>query len=242
MLVLLFNDNDLKDVIAKKFDSILNRFNDNKNVDKNELYKLRYQYVEFLMELKETPEGKKIIDSIVKGGINFIEITMTVPGAVDIIKELSEHYKTNPNIVIGAGTVLDSETARMVILAGAQFVVSPSLNPETIKICNRYRVPIIPGIMTVKEAVEALELGADILKVFPGDVLGPSIIKTLKGPLPQANFMPTGGISLENASEWIKNGAVAIGVGGNITLGAKTGDYESITKHAREFANVVNGL
>jgi len=201
--------------------------------------KLKKEKVVAVVRAESKEQGEKIIDSIVKGGINFIEITMTVPGAVDIIKELSEKYKSNPDVVIGAGTVLDPETARMVILAGAKYVVSPSLNPETVKMCNRYRVPVMPGIMTVKEAVEALELGVDILKVFPGNAFGPSIIKAFKGPLPQACFMPTGGVSVENAHEWIKNGAVAIGTGSNLTAGAKTGDYESITKIASDFVNAV---
>jgi len=201
--------------------------------------KLKKEKVVAVVRAESKEQGEKIIDSIVKGGINFIEITMTVPGAVDIIKELSEKYKSNPDVIIGAGTVLDPETARMVILAGAKYVVSPSLNPETVKMCNRYRVPVMPGIMTVKEAVEALELGVDILKVFPGNAFGPSIIKAFKGPLPQACFMPTGGVSVENAHEWIKNGAVAIGTGSNLTAGAKTGDYESITKIASDFVNAV---
>jgi len=201
--------------------------------------KLKEEKVVAVVRAESKEQGEKIIDSIVKGGINFIEITMTVPGAVDIIKELSEKYKSNPDVVIGAGTVLDPETARMVILAGAKYVVSPSFNPETVKMCNRYRVPVMPGIMTVKEAVEALELGVDILKVFPGNAFGPSIIKAFKGPLPQACFMPTGGVSVENAHEWIKNGAVAVGTGSNLTAGAKTGDYESITKIASDFVNAV---
>jgi len=201
--------------------------------------KLKEEKVVAVVRAESKEQGEKIIDSIVKGGINFIEITMTVPGAVDIIKELSEKYKSNPDVVIGAGTVLDPETARMVILAGAKYVVSPSFNPETVKMCNRYRVPVMPGIMTVKEAVEALELGVDILKVFPGNAFGPSIIKAFKGPLPQACFMPTGGVSVENAHEWIKNGAIAVGTGSNLTAGAKTGDYESITKIARDFVNAV---
>jgi len=201
--------------------------------------KLKEEKVVAVVRAESKEQGEKIIDSIVKGGINFIEITMTVPGAVDIIKELSEKYKSNPDVVIGAGTVLDPETARMVILAGAKYVVSPSFNPETVKMCNRYRVPVMPGIMTVKEAVEALELGVDILKVFPGNAFGPSIIKAFKGPLPQACFMPTGGVSVENAHEWIKNGAIAVGTGSNLTAGAKTGDYESITKIASDFVNAV---
>ncbi len=183
-------------------------------------------------------EGIKIVDAVKKGGIKALEITMTVPGAVDIIKELSETYR-NEDVIIGAGTVLDPETARLCILAGAKYIVSPSLNIETIKLCNRYRVPIMPGVMTVKEAVEALEYGAEILKVFPGNAFGPSIISSFRGPLPQGNFMPTGGVSLENAKDWIKAGAVAIGTGGDLTKGAKTGNYELVTETARKFVEAV---
>ena len=203
------------------------------------LSRLKKEKIVAVVRAENKEQGEKIIDSIVKGGINFIEITMTVPGAIDIIKELSLKYSTKTDIVIGAGTVLDAETARMAMLAGAKYIVSPSLNAETVKMCNRYRVPVIPGIMTVKEAVDALELGVDVLKVFPGNAFGPSIIKALKGPLPQAQFMPTGGVSVENANEWIKNGAIAVGTGSNLTAGAKTGDYEQITKLAQDFVKAV---
>ncbi len=184
-------------------------------------------------------EGEKIIDAVTKGGINCIEVTMTVPGAIDIIKDLANKYKNDPNIIIGAGTVLDSETARMCILAGAEYIVGPNFNPEVVKLCNRYRVPVMPGIMTVNELVEALELGVEILKVFPGSAYGPSIIKAFKGPIPQANFMPTGGVSLDNIDEWIKNGAVAVGTGSSLTKGAKTGDYHLVTETARKFVETV---
>ena len=179
-------------------------------------------------------QGIKIIDAVKKGGIKALEITMTVPGAVELIKELTEIYK-NEDVVIGAGTVLDPETARACILAGATYIVSPSLNPETVKLCNRYRVPVMPGVMTVKEAIEALELGAEIIKIFPGNAYGPSIISSFKGPLPQANFMPTGGVSLDNIKDWIKAGAVAVGTGGDLTKGAKTGDYALVTETAAKF-------
>ncbi len=183
-------------------------------------------------------QGVKIIEAVKKGGIKALEITMTVPGAIDIIKELSEVYK-NEDVIIGAGTVLDPETARACILAGAKYIVSPSLNVETVKLCNRYRIPVMPGIMTVKEAIEALEYGAEIVKVFPGNAFGPSIISAFKGPLPQANFMPTGGVSLDNVKDWIKAGAVAVGTGGDLTKGAKTGDYELVTETARKFVEEV---
>lgn len=183
-------------------------------------------------------QGLKIVEAVKQGGIKMLEVTMTVPGAVDIIKELTEHYK-NEDVIIGAGTVLDPETARAVILAGAKYVVSPSLNPETVKLCNRYRVPVMPGVMTVKEAVEALELGAEVIKVFPGNAFGPEIIRAFKGPIPQGNFMPTGGVSLSNVKEWISAGAIAVGTGGDLTKGAKTGDFASITETAKAFVEAV---
>lgn len=209
-------------------------------MEKTELLsKLKSEGIVAVVRAENKEKGEKLIDAIVNGGINFIEITMTVPGAVDIIKELSEKYKDDDSIVIGAGTVLDPETARMVILAGAQFVVSPSLNVDTVKLCNRYRIPVMPGIMTVKEAVEALELGVDILKVFPGNVFGPSIISSFKGPLPQAQFMPTGGVAVDNVDKWFKAGVVAVGTGSNLTAGAKTGDYQAVTRMAEEFVVAV---
>ncbi|HEY8803549.1 MAG TPA: bifunctional 4-hydroxy-2-oxoglutarate aldolase/2-dehydro-3-deoxy-phosphogluconate aldolase [Clostridium sp.] len=184
-------------------------------------------------------EGVKIVDAVKKGGINAIEVTMTVPGAIDVIKELCEIYKDNEEVLIGAGTVLDPETARICILAGAKYIVSPSLNPETVMLCNRYRIAVMPGIMTVKEALEALELGVEVLKVFPGNAFGPSIISSLKGPLPHANFMPTGGVSLDNVKNWIKAGAVAVGTGGDLTRGAKSGNYELVTETAAKFVEEV---
>ena len=184
-------------------------------------------------------EGIKIVDAVKKGGIKALEITMTVPGAVDIIKELTEIYKDDEDMLIGAGTVLDPETARACILAGAKYIVSPSLNVDTVKLCNRYRIAVMPGVMTVKEAVEALELGVEIIKVFPGNVFGPAIISSFKGPLPQANFMPTGGVSLDNVKDWIKAGAVAVGTGGDLTKGAKTGDYKLVTETAAKFVAAV---
>jgi 2-dehydro-3-deoxyphosphogluconate aldolase/(4S)-4-hydroxy-2-oxoglutarate aldolase len=183
-------------------------------------------------------QGIKVVDAIKKGGIKALEITMTVPGALDIIKELSEVYK-DEDLYIGAGTVLDPETARLCILAGAKYIVSPSFNPETVKLCNRYRIAVMPGIMTVKEAVEALELGVEVLKVFPGNAFGPSIISSFKGPLPQGNFMPTGGVNLDNIKDWIKAGAVAVGTGSDLTKGAKTGDYALITETAAKFVEEV---
>ena len=183
----------------------------------------------------------KTVEACYAGGIKIMEVTFTVPNADQIIKTLVEKYK-GTDMVVGAGTVLDPETARAAILAGAQFVVSPALNVETIKLCNRYGVAVMSGIFTPTEAITALEYGVDILKLFPGDVATPKGLKALKGPLPQANIMPTGGVSLENVEEWFKAGAYAVGAGSFITKGAKTGDYKAVEDISREFVNKVKAV
>ena len=129
----------------------------------------------------------------------------------------------------------DPETARIAVLVGVHFVVSPSLNPETARLCNRYQIPYMPGAGTIREVVEAMECGADIVKNFPGEILGPAFVKAAKGPLPQAQLMPTGSVILENVADWISAGSLAVGVGGNLTAGVKTGDFASITPLARQF-------
>lgn len=176
-------------------------------------------------------QAGRIAEACALGGVAAMEITFTVPGATGVIEHLAKKF--SGQILVGAGTVLDPETARIAILAGAQYVISPSLNPDTARLCNRYQVPYMPGAATVREVVEAMECGADIVKVFPGELLGPAFVKAVKAPLPQASLMPTGGVSLENVAEWIRAGAVAVAVGGNLTAGAKTGDFASITKLAR---------
>lgn len=183
-------------------------------------------------------QGKKIIEAVKAGGIKALEITMTVPGAVDIIKELVEEYK-DEDVIIGAGTVLDPETARACILAGAKYIVSPCFSESSAKLCNRYRIPYMPGVMTPEQVITALEVGVEILKVFPGNAFGPSIIKAFKGPIPQGNYMPTGGVSIDNVEEWIKAGAVAVGTGSVLTKGAKTGDYKLVTETAKKFVDAV---
>jgi 2-dehydro-3-deoxyphosphogluconate aldolase/(4S)-4-hydroxy-2-oxoglutarate aldolase len=167
-----------------------------------------------------------------------VEVAFTVPGAHEIIAELAKSYSSS-DILLGAGTVLDSETARIAILSGAQYIVSPYLSLETMKLCHRYRVPIMPGAMTIKEVAEAMEAGADIVKLFPGELFGPAFVKAIRGPLPHARLMPTGGVSVENVGEWIKAGCVAVGVGGNLTAGAKSGDYASITTKAKHFLEAI---
>lgn len=202
------------------------------------IMKLEQEGIVAVIRADSKEQGLKVVEAVKKGGIKMLEITMTVPGAVDTIKELTEHYK-DEDIVIGAGTVIDAETARLCILAGAKYIVSPHFNGELVKLCNRYRIPVMPGAMTVKEAIEGLEAGAEVIKIFPGNVFGPQIIKTFKGPIPQGNFMPTGGVNLGNVKEWIKAGAIAVGTGGDLTKGAKTGDYELVTETARKFVEAV---
>ena len=185
-----------------------------------------------VVRAESAEQGVKIAKAVMESGIVGIEITFTVPGALDIIKSLAT--ECGDGIIIGAGTVLDSETARAAILAGAQYVVSPFLDVDTVKLCNTYNVPCMPGAMTLNEAVEGMRAGADIIKIFPGALFGPRIIREFRGPMPQLRMMPTGGVSVENAGEWIRAGAVAVGVGGALTAGAKKGDYASITEIGRQ--------
>jgi 2-dehydro-3-deoxyphosphogluconate aldolase / (4S)-4-hydroxy-2-oxoglutarate aldolase len=179
-------------------------------------------------------EAIRIAEACVEGGATVLELTFTVPGAVDIIQRLSKRDASS-SLIVGAGTVLDPETARLAILAGAHFVVSPAMNAETAKLCNRYQIPYLPGAGTVREIIEAMESGADIIKVFPGETTGPAFVKAVKAALPQAALMPTGGVSLENVRSWIKAGCVAVGVGGNITHSAADGDFKSISDTTRRF-------
>lgn len=159
---------------------------------------------------------------------------MTVPGAIDVIRELAETYRNN-EILIGAGSVLDAETARACLLAGAEYIVSPCLDEDTIKLCNSYQKIVMPGAMSVTEVHKAMQYGADVVKIFPATLFGPKIIKAIKGPIPQAPLLPTGGVSLDNVKEWINAGSFAVGVGSELTAGAKKGDYEEVTRTAAEF-------
>lgn len=183
----------------------------------------------------ESPDkALRLAAACIDGGVTAIEITFTVPGALQVIAELAKTYRDG-QIIVGAGTVLDAETARAAILAGAAYVVTPALNVDTVRLCNRYQIPVMSGAMTVKETIEALEAGSDIVKVFPGGTLGPSFIKAIRGPLPQAPLMPTGGVSLDNVGDWIKAGCVAVGVGGKLTSPADKGDYAAVTATAQQF-------
>ncbi|OLS42155.1 bifunctional 4-hydroxy-2-oxoglutarate aldolase/2-dehydro-3-deoxy-phosphogluconate aldolase [Bacillus sp. MRMR6] len=188
-----------------------------------------------VVRAESSEEAFQISEACVKGGIAGIEVTFTVKDAAEVIKGLTSYYENNNEVIIGAGTVLDAATARLAILAGAQYIVSPCFDEETAKLCNLYQIPYLPGCMTITEMKHALEYGVDIIKLFPGSAFGPDFIKAVKAPLPQVNLMPTGGVSLENVAEWIKNGCVAVGVGGNLVAPAKTGNYEQITEIASQY-------
>jgi 2-dehydro-3-deoxyphosphogluconate aldolase/(4S)-4-hydroxy-2-oxoglutarate aldolase len=178
-------------------------------------------------------QATRIAEACVEGDVTALEVTFTVPAAAAVIENLAKRF--GDRILVGAGTVLDPETTRVALLSGAQFVVSPCLNPATARMCNRYQIPYLPGAGTVREIVEAMECGAEIIKVFPGETLGPAFVKATLAPIPQALLMPTGGVHVDNVAHWVRAGAVAVGVGGNLTSGAKTGDYGSITALARMF-------
>lgn len=165
-----------------------------------------------VIRAKSAEEAMRIVEAVKRGGINTIEIAMTVPGAIGVMEKVAEKFGSD--ILLGAGTVLDAETARLSILAGAKFIVGPCLNTELIKICRRYSKFVIPGAMTPTEILKAWELGADIVKVFPaGNLGGPKYIKAIKAPLPQILLNSTGGVNLDNAADFIRSGASVISVG-----------------------------
>ena len=186
--------------------------------------------------------GERLVDvaeALLAGGVEVMEVTFTVPGAVRVLERVAE--RLGDRVLLGAGTVLDSETARAALLAGAQFIVSPSTHKDVITLCRRYDKLVMPGAFTPTEVVAAWQAGADIVKIFPSDVHGPKYLKALRGPLPQIRMMPTGGVTLETAGEFLRAGACALGVGGSL-VEAKTvaaGDMARIESLARQFTAAV---
>jgi 2-dehydro-3-deoxyphosphogluconate aldolase/(4S)-4-hydroxy-2-oxoglutarate aldolase len=185
------------------------------------------------MRAKSSDQLLRAADAIREGGVCAIEVTMTTPGALAVIEQAAA--RRDPGVLFGAGTVLDPESARAAILAGAEFVVAPNLNPDVIEFCRRYSVPVFPGAYTPTEIVAAWQAGADMVKVFPASVGGPAFIKALKAPLPQIKLVPVGGVEIENTAEFIRAGASAVGVGGSLIdqklLDAQ--DFTTLTDRAR---------
>jgi 2-dehydro-3-deoxyphosphogluconate aldolase/(4S)-4-hydroxy-2-oxoglutarate aldolase len=193
-----------------------------------------------VVRAQSAEEASQAIDAIRAGGIDVLEVTMTVPDAVPLIAQVARRF--GADAVIGAGTVLDAETARACILAGAQFVVTPTLKAETIACCRRYGVPVLPGALTPTEVLTAWESGADMVKVFPCSALGgASYIKALKAPLPQVELVPTGGVNLETAAEFLKAGASALGLGSDLVdlKALREGNAASVTERARKLVAIV---
>ena len=184
--------------------------------------------------------GVEISKACVKGGVKALEVTYTNKFANDIIKELYEIYEGQDDVVIGAGTVLDAETARAAMLAGAKYIVSPGFDLETAKICNRYKVPYLPGIMTINEIITAHEAGVDFVKLFPGSAFGQGYVKAIKGPLPYANIMVTGGVNIDNIDSWIKAGVDAVGIGGELNKLGEEGKFEEITAVCEQYIAKLN--
>lgn len=196
-----------------------------------------------LVPIVRTPsaeDASKAAEAIIQGGIGIAEVTMTVPNAIRVMEQVAAKY--GDKVLLGAGTILDPESCRAAILAGAEFIVTPSLDVRVIEMARRYSKPCFPGALTPTEVVTAWQAGADMVKIFPcGPVGGPKYIKALKGPLPHIDFVPTGGVNLENAGEFIKAGAAAVAVGGELVnlraLGE--GKLEVITETARKFMEAV---
>jgi 2-dehydro-3-deoxyphosphogluconate aldolase/(4S)-4-hydroxy-2-oxoglutarate aldolase len=210
-------------------------------MDKNDVIK-QIRDIGIIPVVRATTAGEAMqaIDAIREGGVNVLEITMTVPGAIGVIEQLSKKYGND--VLVGAGTVLDPETARACILSGAQFVVSPALNTETIAMCRRYGVAVMPGALTPTEVVQAWTAGADFVKVFPAGAMGgASYLKALKAPLPQIELVPTGGVSLKTAADFIKAGASALGVGADLVdlKAIRDGQASVITERAKQFVQIV---
>ncbi len=193
-----------------------------------------------VVRVSSAQEAMDVSDAIKEGGGSLIEITMSVQGAIDVIKELTRKYKDE--IIMGAGTILDPETARAALLAGAQFIVTPTLNLDVIQLAHRYSAVVVPGAMTPTEILTAWNAGADMVKVFPAAQLGgPEYIKALRGPLPQILYVPTGGVNLQNAGAFIKAGATALGVGGELVdkKAVKEKKFNVITENTRAFLKAV---
>jgi 2-dehydro-3-deoxyphosphogluconate aldolase/(4S)-4-hydroxy-2-oxoglutarate aldolase len=195
-----------------------------------------------IMRTRSPEQLLRAADAIRAGGVRAIEVTMTTPGALSVIEQATSRYQdAGQDVLFGAGTVLDAESARACILAGAQFIVSPSFNPALVELCRRYSVPVMPGAYTPTEILTAWECGADMVKVFPASIGGPALIKALKAPLPQIELVPVGGVNLDTAADFIRAGAAAVGVGSAL-INQKlldSEDFFTLTERAHRFVEEV---
>ena len=206
---------------------------------------LNRMYQEAIVAILRADTGDgllQVAEAIKAGGLSVIEVTMTTPNALDVIHQASEQL--GDDVYFGAGSVLDAETARLAILAGARFIVTPTMKVEVIRVCNRYSVPVVMGCYTPTEVQTAWEQGADLIKLFPASQGGLAHMKALKAPLPQVEFVPTGGINLDNASDYLEAGAFAIGIGSALVNNSliKSADYQEITQRTIAYKNIVRHL
>ncbi len=192
-----------------------------------------------IVRLSSSESLVRVAEAIAAGGVSHIEFTMTTPGALDTLSVVSRSF--GDKVVFGAGTVLDTETARAAILAGARFLVAPSLSVDVIKLCRRYSVPVMPGALTPTEIMQAWDAGADVVKVFPASMFGPRYLKALLAPLPQVRLAPVGGVNLENAGDYIRAGAACLGIGSSLVNNhlVESGDWATLTKRAEGFVKAV---
>jgi len=187
-----------------------------------------------VIRMKDPAKLRAVVDALADGGVRALEVTMTVPRAVELIRELAPTMPAG--FLLGAGTVVDAATAQAVIDAGARFVVSPVFRPDVIRACHERDVPVMPGCFSPTEILNAHDAGADVIKVFPATMLGPQFVKDVRAPLPQVKLMPTGGVTLDNAGDWIRAGAVAVGVGSALVeaKAIDAGRFEVIAANARK--------
>jgi 2-dehydro-3-deoxyphosphogluconate aldolase/(4S)-4-hydroxy-2-oxoglutarate aldolase len=195
-----------------------------------------------VLRVKEEDKLKKVIEAIAEGGVSVAEITMTVPNAIKLIEKMSQEL--DENIIIGVGSVLSKEVAEEAIKAGAKYVVSPILKKEIIEMAQKYDVPVMPGCFTPTEIYSAFEMGADIAKVFPADIVGMPFFKAILAPMPHLKLMPTGGVSLTNAGDWLKAGACAVGIGSALLddKAIKEENYLKLTENAKTIMNNINSV
>lgn len=199
------------------------------------LQKLKESKIVAVIRAESSQEAIESSEACIRGGITSIELTYTIPQVEEAIEKLSERF---PDILVGAGTVLDATTAKMAMQSGAEYIVSPGFDRETASLCNLYQIPYLPGCMTVSEMMTALSSGCSMIKLFPGGVFGPKAIKQFKAPLPQLSIMPTGGVDLSNIDDWFENGAEVVGIGSSLTKGSLT----DIENASREFVLKVSSL
>lgn len=195
-----------------------------------------------IVAIIRSDDGSRLADvaeALVAGGVEVMEVTFTVPKAHRVLEQVAD--RLGDKILLGAGTVLDTETARIAMLAGAEFIVSPAVNLDVIRCCRRYDKLIFPGALTPTEVLAAWEAGADVVKIFPSEVTGPGYLKALAGPLPQIRLMPTGGVNLETAAAFLRSGACALGVGGSLVeaKAVAAGDMARITSLAKQYVKIV---